>query len=134
MNSAHASGAATRTFTVIAGISGCMAVVLGAFGAHALKESLSPDMLATFETGVRYQMFHVVGILAVAWLGSHTPAAQKFARFAGWCFVAGTIFFSMSLYLLALTGERWLGAITPIGGVLFMAGWILLALSAWKNA
>ncbi|MEK7390023.1 MAG: DUF423 domain-containing protein [Elusimicrobiota bacterium] len=93
------------------------AVALGAFGAHALKSRLSPDMLAVFETGVRYQIYHALGLLALA--------AVKGPDKAGWCFVAGIIVFSGSLYLLTLTGERRWGMVTPVGGVLFLIGWLI---------
>jgi uncharacterized membrane protein YgdD (TMEM256/DUF423 family) len=117
-------------FAVLATLSGCLAVALGAFGAHALKARLDPDLLAIFETGVRYQFYHVIGLLAAAWaihLGGQTAA-----RAAGWLFVAGTIVFSGTLYVLALSGARWLGAITPIGGVAFIAGWLSLAWAFWQ--
>jgi uncharacterized membrane protein YgdD (TMEM256/DUF423 family) len=121
-----------RLFFGLGALSGAMAVALGAFGAHGLKARLPADLLATFETGVRYQMYHALALLAVAWAvtrwsGSSLPAA------AGWLFVAGTVLFSCSLYLLALTGQRWLGAITPLGGVAFVAGWVCLALAAWRK-
>jgi len=121
-----------RIFFAFGALSGAMAVALGAFGAHGLRGRLAADLLATFETGVRYQMYHALALLAVAWAvtrwaGSNLPIA------AGWLFVAGTVLFSFSLYLLALTGQRWLGAITPLGGVAFVAGWICLALAAWRQ-
>jgi uncharacterized membrane protein YgdD (TMEM256/DUF423 family) len=121
-----------RVFFGLGALSGAMAVALGAFGAHGLKTRLPVELLATFETGVRYQMYHALALLAVAWAvtrwaGSSLPVA------AGWLFVAGTVLFSGSLYLLALTGQRWLGAITPLGGVAFVAGWICLALAAWRG-
>ena len=121
-----------RIFFALGALSGAMAVALGAFGAHGLKTRLPVDLLATFETGVRYQMYHALALLAVAWAvtrwsGSNLPAA------AGWLFVAGTVLFSFSLYALALTGQRWLGAITPLGGVAFVAGWVCLALAAWRR-
>jgi len=121
-----------RIFFVLGALSGAMAVGLGAFGAHGLKTRLPADLLATFETGVRYQMYHALALLAVAWAatrwsGSHLPTS------AGWLFVAGTVLFSFSLYLLALTGQRWLGAVTPLGGVAFVAGWVCLALAAWRS-
>lgn len=120
-----------RVFLVLGALSGGVAVALGAFGAHGLKARLAADLLATFETGVRYQMYHALALLAVAWAvarwsGSALPVA------AGWLFVAGTVLFSFSLYALALTGVRWLGAITPLGGVAFVAGWLCLALAAWR--
>jgi uncharacterized membrane protein YgdD (TMEM256/DUF423 family) len=121
-----------RLFFGLGALSGAMAVALGAFGAHGLRTRLPVDLLATFETGVRYQMYHALALLVVAWAvtrwaGSSLPAA------AGWLFVAGTVLFSFSLYLLALTGQRWLGAITPLGGVAFVAGWVCLALAAWRQ-
>lgn len=97
-------------------------VALGAFGAHGLKNRLTPEMLTVFETGVRYQAYHALGLLLLA--------ALRGPDKAGWCFVGGILLFSGSLYALALTGVRWLGAITPLGGLLFLAGWALLAFSA----
>ena len=97
-----------------------LAVALGAFAAHGLKARLALEMLAVFETGVRYHVYHALALLALG-------AARGPDR-AGWCFVAGIAVFSGSLYLLALTGEKRLGMITPIGGVLFLAGWVLFAL------
>jgi len=119
-----------RLFVIVAAASGFIAVAAGAFGAHALKARLSPDMLAVFETGARYQMFHALALLAVAWVAARWPS--RAAGASGWCFVAGTVLFSGSLYLLALTGARGLGAITPFGGVLFLAGWLLLGVAAWR--
>lgn len=95
-------------------------VALGAFGAHALKAALTPEMLANYETGVRYQMYHGLGLLALG----HFPTQRRAPAFL----LAGTLIFSLSLYLLALTGQKWLGAITPIGGVLQLIGW---GLAAW---
>jgi uncharacterized membrane protein YgdD (TMEM256/DUF423 family) len=117
-----------RLFFSLGAISAFLSVAAGAFGAHALRARLSPELLAVFETGARYQMYHALGLLAVAWAISRWPgwAAQS----AGWLFVAGTVLFSGSLYALALSGVRWLGAITPLGGVAFLAGWICLALAA----
>jgi len=97
-------------------------VALGAFGAHALKGRLSPEALAVFETGVRYQAYHALALLLLAALRGPDRAA--------WCFVGGIVLFSGSLYALALTGVRWLGAVTPLGGLLFLAGWLLLALKS----
>ena len=101
-----------------------LGVALGAFGAHALRASLSPQLLATFETGVRYQMYHGLGLLAVAWAVGRWPAARLAP--AAWLLVGGTAIFSGSLYLLVLTGQRWFGAVTPIGGVALIAGWLFL--------
>lgn len=108
---------------------GALAVILGAFGAHALRSHLEPRDLETFETAVRYQMYHAFALFAAAWLISRN---MPHAGTAAWAFIAGVIVFSGSLYLLVGTGQRWLGAITPIGGVAFIAGWILLALAASK--
>ena len=119
----------SRYFGTIAALSAFMAVAAGAFGAHALKERLSPDLLAAFETGARYQMYHALALFIAAWMVTQDEPCIWAVR-AGWCFVAGTVLFSGSLYALALTGMRGLGAITPLGGVGFLAGWICLALAA----
>ncbi|MBI5597700.1 MAG: DUF423 domain-containing protein [Elusimicrobia bacterium] len=103
------------------------AVALGAFAAHGLKARLSPEMLAVFETGVRYQAYHALGLIAAAWLMERWPGRLPSA--AGSCFLAGILLFSGSLYLLSLTGARKLGIVTPFGGVLFLVGWALLAAS-----
>ena len=121
-----------KWFFVFAGLSGAMSVALGAFGAHALEARLSPDALSTFETGVRYQFFHTLALAAVVVAIGRWPASSL-PVIAGWLFVAGIVVFSGSLYVLVMTGTRWLGAITPIGGVAFIAGWLLLALAAWRS-
>ncbi len=118
-------------FLVLAGINGLIAVSLGAFAAHGLKSMLGPDLLATFQTGVQYHMYHSLALLAVGILVLQFPA-QTGLRIAGFLFLAGIVIFSGSLYVLALSGIRWLGAITPIGGVAFLAGWALLAWSMLK--
>lgn len=120
-----------RTFVVIGALCGLLGVAAGAFGAHSLRERLSPDLLAVFETGARYQMYHALALLAVAWAATRWPNGWLVA--SGWLFVAGIVIFSGSLYLLSLTGLRWLGAITPLGGVAFIAGWACLALAAWRG-
>ena len=107
-----------------------LGVAVGAFGAHGLRERLAPEMLATFETGVRYHFIHALGLFAVAWAATRWPGALVGA--AGWLFVAGIVIFSGSLYLLSISGIRWLGAITPIGGVCMIAGWVLLAAAALR--
>lgn len=103
-------------------------MALGAFAAHGLKATLAPEMLAVFETGVRYQMYHAFALFASAW-GWSRWQARAFV-IGGILFVAGIVVFSGSLYLLALTGTRWLGAITPLGGLAFLAGWLCLAWGA----
>lgn len=120
-----------RTFVAIGALCGLLGVAAGAFGAHSLRERLSPDLLAVFETGARYQMYHALALLAVAWAATRWSSAWLTA--SGWLFVAGIVIFSGSLYLLSLTGVRWLGAITPIGGVAFLAGWACLALAALRG-
>lgn len=116
---------AERLFFALGAASAALAVAAGAFGAHALKSRLEPDLLAVFDTGARYQMFHALALLATAWASARWPGRATLA--AGWLFVAGTLLFSGSLMLLALTGIRALGAITPFGGLAFIAGWVLLA-------
>ncbi|MEP7226578.1 MAG: DUF423 domain-containing protein [Gemmatimonadales bacterium] len=116
-----------RLFFGIGALSALVSVATGAFGAHALRPRLTPEYLAVFETAARYQMYHALGLLAVAWAVSRWPGALPV--WAGWLFAAGTVLFSGSLYILALTGTRWWGAVTPLGGVAFLAGWICLALS-----
>jgi uncharacterized membrane protein YgdD (TMEM256/DUF423 family) len=120
-----------RLFYLIGALSAFVGVAAGAFGAHGLKERLSADMLAVFETGARYQMYHALALFAAAWAASRWPGAWTSA--AGWLFVAGTLVFSGSLYALSLTGVRWLGAVTPLGGLAFLAGWLCLTVAAWKS-
>jgi len=121
-----------RVMLFAGSVSAGLAVALGAFGAHGLRTRLSPEMLAVYETGVRYQMYHALALLAVAWVAARWPGAALTA-WAGWTFVAGTVLFSGSLYVLALTGRAWFGAVTPLGGVAFIAGWVCLALAAIWN-
>ena len=120
-----------RVFTICGALSAFIAVAAGAFGAHALRSRLSPDLLAAFETGARYQMYHALALVAVAWALSRWPTTP--VRTAGWLFLAGTVLFSGSLYLLALTGTRWLGVVTPLGGLCFLAGWLALAGGVWRG-
>ena len=120
--------AADRLFFLLGSLSALVGVAAGAFGAHALRARLAPDLLAVFETAARYQMYHALALLAVAWAVGRWPGPLP--AWAGWLFVAGTLLFSGSLYALALSGVRWLGAITPLGGVCFLAGWLCLALAA----
>ena len=118
-----------RTFLMIGSVLGFLGVVFGAFGAHALRSRLSPEMLAVFETGVRYQMYHAFAVLIVAAAIGHIGEA-RLLEMAGWFFFAGVLLFSGSLYALALTGTGILGIITPIGGLLFLVGWVCLGLFA----
>jgi len=120
-----------RAFALAGALSAFIAVAAGAFGAHALRARLAPDLLTIFETGARYQMYHALALFAVAWASNHWPGMSM--RAAGFLFIGGTLLFSGSLYLLALTGARWLGAITPLGGLLFLAGWAALAIGIAKR-
>lgn len=120
-----------RLFFVIGAVSALIGVAAGAFGAHALRGRLDTDLLAIFETGARYQMYHALALLVVAWAYTRWPGTL--VTTAGWLLVLGTLLFSGSLYALSLSGVRWLGAITPLGGVAFLAGWLCLALAAWRS-
>jgi uncharacterized membrane protein YgdD (TMEM256/DUF423 family) len=100
-------------------------VALGAFGAHVLKSSLTPSSLAIYETGVRYHLVHGLAVFVAAWLAGEDRTRS--ARLAGLLFIVGILLFSGSLYVLAVSGVRWLGAITPLGGLAFLAGWLCLA-------
>jgi uncharacterized membrane protein YgdD (TMEM256/DUF423 family) len=111
-----------------AAAAGFLGVAFGAFAAHGLKATLSPELLAAFETGARYQMYHAFALFAAAWGFAHWRARAFVV--AGWLFVAGIVIFSGSLYVLALTGVRAWGAVTPIGGLAFLGGWLCLAWGA----
>ena len=120
----------TRLFLGFGAVAAGLAVAAGAFGAHALQERLAPERLAVFETAVRYQMYHALALLFVGWAARTLDAGGAVAGAvagAGWCFIAGILIFSGSLYLLVLTDTGWLGAVTPLGGAAFLAGWALLA-------
>lgn len=120
-----------RLFFGLGSVLAGLAVLFGAFGAHALRARLTPADLATFEIGVRYQMYHALALLAVAWAMSRWEGTGLVV--AGWLFVGGITVFSGSLYVLVLTGQRWLGAITPIGGVALIVGWGVLAWTALRG-
>lgn len=122
----------TRIFIAAAGVFGGLSVAGGAFASHALKERLTDRALAIFETGARYQMYHALALLLVALLLSRAQESQVFFAVAGWAFIAGNIIFSGSLYTLSLTNIKWLGAITPLGGVSYILGWGCLAVAAWS--
>ncbi len=120
-----------RTFFILGAVLAGLSVGLGAFGAHGLRGLLTADLLADFETGARYQMYHALALLVVGLIGDRLPV--RWTNLAGWLFVAGIAFFSGSLYLLAFTGVRLFGAITPIGGVAFIAGWAVLVIAALQR-
>lgn len=121
----------SRQFVWLGAVFAALSVAAGAFGAHSLKSIIPADMLAVFETAVRYQMYHALALLIVGGMFKHLP--EQNIRVSGWCFVAGIVLFSGSLYVIALTGTRWVGAITPLGGAAFLAGWIALASNLWRN-
>jgi len=116
----------------IGALAAAIGVALGAFGAHGLKTRVEPEMLAVFETGARYQMYHAFGLLAVGWAASRLPGSAAIS-IAGWFFLIGILVFSGSLYVMTLTGMRWLGAITPLGGLCFITGWVALAVGMWRQ-
>lgn len=120
-----------RIFLAAGGIAAFAAVALGAFGAHALKARLPAEMLAVWRTGVEYHFYHALGLLAVGWLAAQLPDSTL-VRWSGWLMLAGIVLFSGTLYALALSGERWLGAITPVGGVAFLGGWALFVIAVLK--
>ncbi|MGK7369285.1 MAG: DUF423 domain-containing protein [Candidatus Halalkalibacterium sp. M3_1C_030] len=120
-----------KLFTSLGSINALIAVMLGAFGAHALKNRLSAEMLEIFQTGVQYHFYHALGLLAVGIIAYHLPDSTLL-RWSGWLMLAGIIIFSGSLYLLSTSGITWLGAITPIGGTSFIAAWILLTIAVLK--
>jgi uncharacterized membrane protein YgdD (TMEM256/DUF423 family) len=119
-----------RTLFLAGAVAGCIGVAFGAFGAHGLRGRLSPDMLAVFETGVRYQMYHALAILVTS-VGMGF-IEDRLLRVGGWLFAVGIVLFSGSLYALALTGVTRLGMITPLGGVAFLAGWVILIVVALR--
>ena len=120
-----------KLFFILGSLSAALGVLIGAFGAHGLSSRLTPELLETFETGVRYQMYHAFALVIVGLALSRW--SSNLVGWAGWAFVIGTILFSGSLYLLALSGNRILGAVTPFGGLAFIAGWLLLAAGVWQS-
>lgn len=119
-------------FIAFAALSGFLAVALGAFGAHGLKDHLPADLLAVWQTAVQYQFWHTLALLGIGILLTQGLSARSLTV-SGWLFIAGIALFSGSLYLLCLTGQRWLGAITPIGGVLWLVAWGCLAYAGFKG-
>jgi len=120
----------TKLFLILGSLSAFTGVALGAFAAHFLKQKISPDMLAIFEVAVRYQMYHALGLFGIALLDNQFQNIQLAP--IGWLFIIGTILFSGSLYALSLSGMKWFGAITPLGGLCFLAGWLWLVWRVWK--
>ncbi len=120
-----------KIFLLLGSLAMMIAVGLGAFGAHGLKDRLAADMLAVYRTGVEYHVYHALGLLAVGMIAAHLPESDL-VKWSGWLMAAGIVLFSGSLYLLALTGTRWLGAITPVGGAAWIVAWALLAAAIIK--
>ena len=121
-----------KSFIVIGVIAMALGIVLGAFGAHGLKARLEPSLLAAYQTGVEYHLYHGLGLILVGVLGFHFPGAAGL-QWGGWLLLAGMLLFSGSLYLMAISGVRWLGAITPFGGMAFIVGWCWIAWSLIKS-
>lgn len=121
-----------RTFVIIGSINMFLSVALGAFGAHGLKSRISEEMLSIYQTGVQYHMIHALGLILVAIVSSKLPASS-WVNGAGWLLMLGIVLFSGSLYVLSITGIKVLGAITPLGGVAFLLGWLFLAFAAYKS-
>lgn len=122
----------SKLFLVTGAVSALLAVALGAFGSHGLENKLAADLMAIYEIGNRYHFYHSFALLVVGLLAVNLNG--KRIRASGWCFIGGIVFFSGSLYVLAVSGARILGAITPIGGVFFIIGWALLAIEAYTTA
>ena len=121
-----------KIFVLLGSVSALLGVALGAFGAHGLKSRVTAEMLAVWQTGVQYHLFHALGLLLIGILCHLLPGAGL-VRSAGWFLLGGTALFSGSLYVIVLSGVRALGMITPLGGVAFLVGWLLLAVAAWQQ-
>lgn len=121
-----------KTFLILGAINAFFCIALGAFGAHGLKKMLSADMLAAYQTGIQYHFYHAFGILVIGLLLLHFPKS-RLIPISGWLMLAGIVLFSLSLYVLSLTGIRALGMITPFGGVSFLSAWALLIYAIWKD-
>ncbi|MBP6057309.1 MAG: DUF423 domain-containing protein [Nitrosomonas sp.] len=121
-----------KTFLILGAINTFFCIALGAFGAHGLKKMLSADMLAVYQTGIQYHFYHAFGILIIGLLLLHFPKS-RLIPISGWLMLVGIVLFSLSLYVLSLTGIRGLGMITPFGGVSFLSAWALLIYAIWKD-
>jgi len=120
-----------KIFLILGGLNAALVVLFGAFGAHALKARLSVEMLAAYQTGVHYHLFHAMGLLAAGLLATQLPGSA-YLKWSGWMMLVGIILFSGSLYILSISGLRWWGMVTPIGGMSFIAAWILFVLAIVK--
>lgn len=121
-----------RIFIALGSANAAAAVAFGAFGAHALRARLSPEMLAVYHTGAQYHFYHALGLVLIGILALHAADVTLF-RVAGWTMTGGIVLFCGSLYLLAITGTRWLGAVTPLGGVAFIAAWLLVTAAVLRS-
>ena len=121
----------SKAFLFLGSFNAFLCVLLGAFGAHALKSRLSPDLLEIYGTAVQYHFYHALGLLAVGVISLQLPNSG-YVKWSGWAMVIGIVLFCGSLYALSLSGARWLGAITPLGGTAFLGAWLLLAVAALK--
>lgn len=122
-----------KLFLLLGSCNAFLAVILGAFGAHGLKDKISPEMILVYQTGVQYQMFHALALILIALLCKHIKPSS-ILTWAGWLIFAGIVFFSGSLYVLSMSGLKALGMITPFGGVAFLMGWAMLAVAVWKQS
>jgi len=120
-----------KIIIILGSLNAMLAVILGAFGAHALKTRLTGEMLAVYHTGVQYHFYHSLGLILIGVIALQVPGSV-WLKWSAWIMLAGIILFSGSLYLLALTNVRWLGIITPIGGIAFIGSWLLLSIAAYK--
>ncbi len=123
---------AARLFLILGAANAALVVVLGAFGAHGLKARLGADMMTIYQTGVQYHMFHALGLLAVGLTLTQLPDSMLL-KWSGWLMFAGIVIFSGSLYVLSTTGWKWLGAVTPLGGLSFIAAWAVFVVAAVKS-
>jgi uncharacterized membrane protein YgdD (TMEM256/DUF423 family) len=122
-----------KTFLLLGSLSAFLGVALGAFGAHGLKDRISPEMLTVWQTAVQYHLVHALALVLIAILCQLLPEPSM-VRIAGWLLLAGTLLFSGSLYAMVLSGTRMLGAITPFGGIAFLVGWLFLAIAAFRSS
>ena len=122
-----------RRFLLLGAANAALAVLLGAFGAHSLKTHLSADMMAVYQTGLQYHLFHALGLLAVGFALKQI-GDSAWLRWSGWLMLAGIVIFSGSLYVLSATGWKWLGAVTPLGGLSFIVAWVLFAVAATRGS
>lgn len=122
-----------KLFLIFGGINAALVVVLGAFGAHGLKTKISSEMLAVYQTGVHYHLFHALGLMVVGLLETQIEGSA-YLKWSGWLMLAGILLFSGSLYILSVNGIRWLGAVTPFGGLSFVVAWMLFVVALFKSA